>query len=127
MPTVKELNIQLENQPGTLAKVCRALADRKVNILAFQASTAERRSQLHLIVDNVSTAKTVLDGMSRSRPLNTTPMAPWPISSTISYRPICCFSVCGIATTPTRATSLIARAVLALERRVLGTPARRLG
>jgi hypothetical protein len=62
MPTVKELNIQLENQPGTLAKLCRALADRKVNILAFQASTAERRSQVHLIVDNVSAAKTVLDG-----------------------------------------------------------------
>ena len=62
MSTVKEINIQLENQPGTLAKVCKALADRKVNIVAFQASTAERRSQVHLIVDNVSAAKTVLDG-----------------------------------------------------------------
>lgn len=62
MPTVKEINIQLENQPGTLARVCKALADRKVNIVAFQASTAERRSQVHLIVDNLSAAKTVLDG-----------------------------------------------------------------
>jgi hypothetical protein len=62
MSTAKELNIQLENQPGTLAKVCKALADRKVNILAFQASTAERRSQVHLIVDNQSAAKAVLDG-----------------------------------------------------------------
>ena len=62
MPTVKEINIQLENQPGTLATVCKALADRKVNIVAFLASTAERRSQVHLIVDNVSAAKTVLDG-----------------------------------------------------------------
>ena len=60
MPTVKELNIQLENRPGTLAKLCNALANRKVNIIAFQASTEERRSQVHLVVDNLMTAKTVL-------------------------------------------------------------------
>ena len=62
MPIVKEVNIQLENEPGTLAKLCKALAYQKVNILAFQASTAERKSRLHLVVDNVSAAKTVLDG-----------------------------------------------------------------
>jgi hypothetical protein len=62
MPTVKELNIQLENRPGTLAKLCNALANRKVNIIAFQASTEERRSQVHLVVDNPATAKTVLSG-----------------------------------------------------------------
>jgi hypothetical protein len=61
MPTVKELNIQLENKPGTLAKLCNALANRKVNIVAFQASTAERRSQVHLVVDNLAAAKSVLD------------------------------------------------------------------
>ena len=57
MPTAKELNIQLEHKPGTLAKLCKALADRKVNIVAFQASTDERRSQVHLIVDNAAAAK----------------------------------------------------------------------
>ena len=61
MPTVSELNIQLENKPGTLAKLCSALANRKVNIVAFQASTAERRSQVHLVVDNLVSAKSVLD------------------------------------------------------------------
>src|SRR5207245_9340621 len=60
MPTVKELNIQLENKPGRLAKLCNALASRKVNIVAFQASTAERRSQVHLVVDNLAAAKTGL-------------------------------------------------------------------
>src|SRR6266478_626324 len=60
MPIVKELDIQLENRPGALAKVCKALADRKINVLAFQASTAERRSQVHLVVDNSAAAKTVL-------------------------------------------------------------------
>lgn len=61
MPTVKELNIQVENKPGTLAKLSNALAARKVNIVAFQSSTAERRSQVHLVVDNVAAAKSVLD------------------------------------------------------------------
>jgi hypothetical protein len=61
MPTVKELNIQLENKPGTLAKLCNALASRNVNIVAFQASTNERRSQVHLVVDNFAAAKTVLN------------------------------------------------------------------
>ena len=61
MPTVKELNIQVENRPGTLAKLCKGLADRKVNIVAFQASTDERRSQVHLVVDNLAAAKTILD------------------------------------------------------------------
>ena len=60
MPIAKELNVQLENRPGTLAKMCEGLAERKVNILAVQASTAERRSQVHLVVENLSTAKTVL-------------------------------------------------------------------
>jgi hypothetical protein len=61
MPTTKEFNIQLENRPGTLAKLCKGLGDRKVNIVAFQASTAERRGQVHLVVDNLASAKSVLD------------------------------------------------------------------
>jgi hypothetical protein len=61
MPIVKELEIQTENQPGALGKLCGALADRGINILAFQASSSERQSQVHLVVDNPTTAKTVLD------------------------------------------------------------------
>jgi len=59
MPITRELSIQIENRPGTLAKVCQALAGRGVNIVAFQASTAERRSQIHL-VENLGAAKMVL-------------------------------------------------------------------
>ena len=35
--TAKEFNIRLADRPGTLGKLCRALADRNVNILAFQS------------------------------------------------------------------------------------------
>ena len=61
MPMAREFTIQLEDRPGTLGKLCRALGDRKVNILAFQASPSERRSQLRLVVDNPATAKIALD------------------------------------------------------------------
>jgi hypothetical protein len=60
MPIARELNIQLENRPGALAKVCQALAGRNLNIVAFQVSTVERRSQIHLVVDNPGAAKMVL-------------------------------------------------------------------
>ena len=60
MPTATELNIQMDDRPGTLGTCCRALADRGVNILAFQASGDERRSQVRIIVDNLATAKSVL-------------------------------------------------------------------
>src|SRR5436309_16091562 len=60
MPTAKEFTIQIEDQPGTLGKVCRALADRGVNIIAFQTFPAEGKSFVRLIADNPTTAKTVL-------------------------------------------------------------------
>src|SRR5437667_12802387 len=61
MPTSKELTIRLEDRPGTLGNACRALADRKVNILAFQSIPGEGSSRVRLVVDNTTTAKTVLD------------------------------------------------------------------
>ncbi len=61
MPTTKELTIYMEDRPGTLGKVCRALADRKVNILAFQSIPFEGKSLVRMIVDNPTTAKTALD------------------------------------------------------------------
>ena len=61
MPSSKELTIQLENRPGTLAKCCKSLADHNVNILAFQAVPTEGKSVVHLVVDNPSSAKRALD------------------------------------------------------------------
>ena len=61
MATSTEFVIRMEDRPGTLGKLARRLADRGVNILALQSFPAEGKSQVRLVVDNASTAKTVLD------------------------------------------------------------------
>ena len=66
MPTTKELTIRTEDRPGTLAKVCQALAERKVNILAFQSVPAEGNSVVRFVVDDPGTAKKVLDNQGLS-------------------------------------------------------------
>ena len=61
MPKTKEFSVRMEDEPGTLGKVCRALADRGVNILAFQSIPWEEKSLIRFVVDNPTTAKSVLD------------------------------------------------------------------
>jgi len=62
MPRTKELNIQLEDRPGVLGKICQSLADRRVNILAFHAATTGGKGLVRLVVDNPAAAKTVIEG-----------------------------------------------------------------
>jgi hypothetical protein len=61
MPTTKEFTIHLEDRPGTLARVCRTLADYNVNIVAFQAARAEGSGLVRFVVDNASAARKALD------------------------------------------------------------------
>ncbi len=61
MPVTKEFTVLMEDRPSTLGKVCRALADREVNILALQSFPIGGKSVTRFIVDNPRTAKTVLD------------------------------------------------------------------
>src|SRR5213593_1265263 len=60
MPTTKEFTIALEDRPGTLGKTCRALADRGVNILAFQSFQSGIQSTVRIVVDNPTAAKSIL-------------------------------------------------------------------
>jgi hypothetical protein len=60
MPLTKEFVVLMEDRPSTLGKVCRALADREVNILALQSFPIGGKSVTRFIVDNPTTAKTVL-------------------------------------------------------------------
>ena len=61
MPTTREFSLHMEDQPGNLGKLCLALADRGVNILAFQSVPFEGKSLVRFTVDNPTTTKSVLD------------------------------------------------------------------
>jgi hypothetical protein len=61
MPKAREFSIRIENQPGTLAKVAQTLANRGVNILAFQSIPFEGKSLVRFVVDDPTAAKSVLD------------------------------------------------------------------
>jgi hypothetical protein len=61
MPVSRELTIQMEDKPGTLAKCCHSLVDRNVNVLAFQAFERDGRSLIRMVVDDLASAKKLLD------------------------------------------------------------------
>ena len=62
MPTAREFTIRLEDRPGTLGKLCQALAEEDVNILAYQQFPHEKgKGSVRLVVDNPDKAKGVLD------------------------------------------------------------------
>jgi len=42
MPITKEFTIRLEDRPGTLGKLCQALAEQDINILAYQQFLTRR-------------------------------------------------------------------------------------
>lgn len=61
MPIATELTIRMDNHPGSLGKICGALAERGVNILAFQSVPSEKTILVCMVVDNPSAAEAVLD------------------------------------------------------------------
>ncbi|HXH67570.1 MAG TPA: ACT domain-containing protein [Candidatus Limnocylindrales bacterium] len=60
MSITKEFTVLTEDRPVMLGKVCRALAEHGVNILALQSFPIGGRIVTRFIVDNPATAKTVL-------------------------------------------------------------------
>ena len=63
MPKAKEFTVTIEDRPGALGKCFRALAERGVNILAFQSYVEERESLTRFVVNDPDTAKAVLGSM----------------------------------------------------------------
>ena len=61
MPITRELTIRMDNRPGSLGKVCRALGERGVNILAFQSIPSEKTILVCVVADNPAVAEAVLD------------------------------------------------------------------
>src|SRR5438132_13925621 len=63
MPKVKEFTVTIEDKPGALGKCFLALAERGVNILAFQSFVEEGESLARILVDDPASAKAVLGGL----------------------------------------------------------------
>ena len=60
MAKAKEFTVTIEDKPGALGKCFLALAERGVNVLAFQSYVEDRESLARLLVDDPRTAKAVL-------------------------------------------------------------------
>jgi hypothetical protein len=63
MPKVKEITVTIEDKPGALGTCFRALAERGLNILAFQSYVEEGESLARLLMDDPASAKAVLGGL----------------------------------------------------------------
>lgn len=58
-----QLSVTMDNVPGTLAKMCGALGEKQVNIIAFMSVEHEGRSLVRVIVDKVPVAKRALQAI----------------------------------------------------------------
>jgi hypothetical protein len=56
----RQLSVFLENKPGVLAEVCKALSERKINILGFSISDTVDYAVVRLVVSDTNTAMHVL-------------------------------------------------------------------
>jgi hypothetical protein len=63
MAKVKEFRVTIEDKPGALGKCFLALAERGVNILAFQSYVEERESLVRFLADDPAKANAVLGGL----------------------------------------------------------------
>jgi len=63
MPKMKEFTVTIEDKPGALGKCFLALAERGVNILAFQSYVEEGESLARFLVDDPASASAVLGGL----------------------------------------------------------------
>jgi len=62
MAKSKEFTVTIEDKPGALGKCFVALAQRGVNILAFESYVEDRESLVRFVTDNPDAAKQVLGG-----------------------------------------------------------------
>lgn len=63
MPKAKEFTVTIEDKPGALGKCFLALAERGINVLAFQSYVEEGESLARMVVDDPAGAIAVLGGL----------------------------------------------------------------
>ena len=59
--TIKQISLFLENKPGHLASICKALADAKINIVTLSLADTQQFGIVRLIVEDWERAKDVLE------------------------------------------------------------------
>jgi len=64
MARAKEFTVTIADKPGALGKCLSALAQRGVNILAFQSYVEEGESLARLVADDMAAAKAVLASLN---------------------------------------------------------------
>ena len=62
MAKMKEFRVVIEDKPGALGRCCRALAERGVNVLAFQSYVEEGESLARFLVNDAAAALAALGG-----------------------------------------------------------------
>ena len=63
MPKAKEFTVTIADKPGALGKCFLALAERGVNVLAFQSYVEAGESLARFVADDTPAAKAVLSGL----------------------------------------------------------------
>ncbi|MGB7730985.1 MAG: hypothetical protein WBL50_23365 [Candidatus Acidiferrum sp.] len=61
MAKTKQFTIEIDNQPGAVAGITKTLGNAKVNILSLLGTTQGTGGTVHLVVDDVRSAKKALD------------------------------------------------------------------
>jgi hypothetical protein len=63
MARAKEFTVTIEDKPGALGKCFLALAERGVNVLAYQSYVEDGESLARFMADDMAAAKAVLGGL----------------------------------------------------------------
>jgi hypothetical protein len=61
MAKTKQFTITVQNHPGAVAEIARALGNSKVNILSLLGTAQGTSGTVHLVADNAARAKKALD------------------------------------------------------------------
>jgi hypothetical protein len=66
MRLVKQFSVPMINKPGSLANICHALAEAKVNVLALNIFEATEQGLLRIVVDKPEIARLLLSRLNSS-------------------------------------------------------------
>ncbi|MCY3023999.1 MAG: ACT domain-containing protein [Planctomycetota bacterium] len=61
MPVVKQLSVFLANKPGVMARLCRSLAQQKINLQGLSVSDTVDHAVIRMITSNPAKARVLLE------------------------------------------------------------------